>query len=223
MAAAVERAGNRAEIIFVADFLPQIEDSLEQLIQWAERTDEHPTREWSGRALARLSKTLHDARKRVVLNRHFAQEEKRLAKHKNLLAGGTSTRRFVIETLEEACGQRDHLFMLDHLNLKPTATTLAQKARRFGIPSRDLGLVKLADFSVKSAPEWFAKVIWPRLKDRESEIMGDAQLVSSQTYRTKVAKNGRVYLSDFEAQFCDATMTLARRPPGTMRGVERPS
>lgn len=78
---------------------------------------------------------------------------------------------------------------------------------RTRIPREYWVTLELRDFSVTSAGDWFEKLIWPRIKKRQAELL--PKLRRGAKLRDK-ARTGFLYLTDFQNQCRNHLKALAK-------------
>src|SRR5207249_4294471 len=90
-------------------------------------------------------------------------------------------------------------------------------ARRSSVPKNYWVTLKLPLFSVKTAPEWFEKIIWPQITRRGHELLPKLRARSGRAQQSGV-KPGKVYLKDYYSQFRNRLFAVARlRVAGTSK------
>jgi hypothetical protein len=216
MVACIETNAEREDICFDADFMAVFEAFLDQLLTWALADTGKPINKRAGAAVASLLKRLNDSRKELEKNAQFKSTYANLKELKNLTS--SPTRRYAVEEIAKAA--RAHSMAEITAALPSAEGQQIWDAARFG---GELSMyLEIGGFCAETAQQWFDKIIWPRLREREKEFLSEPEVQESQVYKSAEIKKGRAYLSDFKRQFRQATETLAKRPPGLMYGVNRP-
>lgn len=217
MVEGIETDAERADVYFNADFRGVFDAFVGQMLRWATNKDGGTVAKWAGEATASLFRTLHDNRKDLEQNETFRESEKALRRIRTNLRA-TPAGRFVDDEVWKAAEEKSWGEVFDSL---PVAEQeLLGKDDKWAKYRRVYS--GLEDFGPETARDWFDKIIWPRLQEREDEFLAEPDIVNSQTYKTVSGKKGRAYISDFQKQFWQATRALSKRPKGHIRGIHRP-
>jgi hypothetical protein len=138
----------------------------------------------------------------------------------------------VRDELNKACKYRAELLVLRRLHIgtkwrvKPDTDDRTQpekpagKARRWVPPlsvSKEYEVtLELEPLSVKTAPKWFKRIIWPQIKRRSRELLPKLRARSKRVKRVDVGDGEskiirrRLYLTDYYAEFRNAFLSLVR-------------